>query len=93
MKPSENIKPITYLKTSSAKLVKQVHSQKSPVIITQNGQAKLVIQDVKTYEKTQEMLTLLKILSQGVSDIQAKKKVGHETLMRRLRAKIKKKIT
>lgn len=63
MKYSEAIKPISYLKANAAKVLREVRDSHNPMIITQNGEAKAVIQDIKAYEETQESLAMLKILA------------------------------
>lgn len=65
MKYSEQIKPISYLKSHAADVVRELTEQRRPLIVTQNGEAKLVVQDIQTYEQTQEALALLKILALG----------------------------
>ena len=65
MKYSDQIKPISYLKANAAKVVEGLAETGEPLVITQNGEAKAVIQDVKSYEETQESLALLKILALG----------------------------
>lgn len=65
MKPSEAIKPITYLKNHTSDVVRKVNDTRGTMIITQNGEAKAVLQDISTYEQTQETLALLKLLAQG----------------------------
>ena len=63
MKPSESIKPISYLKAHASEVIKDISDNQKTIIITQNGKAKVVLQDVKMFEKTQETLALLKILA------------------------------
>ena len=65
MRYSVQIKPISYLKANAAEVLQQLTDQRLPMVITQNGEAKAVIQDVATYEQTQETLALLKILALG----------------------------
>src|SRR3546814_10354555 len=65
MKFSNQIKPISYLKANAAKVVEGLAESGEPMVITQNGEAKAVIQDVRSYEQTQETLALLKILALG----------------------------
>ncbi|MEX2542675.1 MAG: type II toxin-antitoxin system Phd/YefM family antitoxin [Trueperaceae bacterium] len=65
MKLSSRIRPISYLKTHAAAIVRTLGEQGEPLIITQNGEAKVVIQDIASYEQTQETMTLLKILALG----------------------------
>lgn len=70
MKLSSQIKPISYLKSHAAEVVRQLASQQEPIIITQNGEAKAVIQDVKSYEQMQETMALLKVLALGNRQIE-----------------------
>jgi len=70
MKLSSQIKPISYLKAHAAEIVRNLGEQGGPMVITQNGEAKVVIQDIESYEQTQETLALLKILALGVRQIE-----------------------
>jgi prevent-host-death family protein len=65
MKLSSQIKPISYLKAHAAEIVRNMREQREPLIITQNGEAKVVIQDIESYEQTLETMALLKILALG----------------------------
>ncbi len=65
MKLSRQIKPISYLKAHTAEIVRNLREQREPLVITQNGEAKVVIQDIESYEQTQETMALLKILALG----------------------------
>ena len=65
MKFSSQIKPISYLKSHTAEIVKDITERRKPLLITQNGEAKLVVMDVKSYEEQEETLALLKILALG----------------------------
>ena len=69
MKYSEAIKPISYLKANTAKILKEISKTHSPLIITQNGEAKAVLQDIKEYEEMKETLALLKILALGEESV------------------------
>lgn len=70
MKLSSQIKPISYLKAHAAEIVRNLGEQGGPLVITQNGEAKVVMQDIKSYEQTQETLALLKILALGARQIE-----------------------
>ena len=70
MKFSSQIKPISYLKSHAAEIVRNLHEQQEPLVITQNGEAKVVIQDIKSYEQTQETMALLKIIVLGNRQIE-----------------------
>ena len=65
MRYSTQIRPISYLKANAAEVLQELTDQRQPMVITQNGVAKAVIQDVASYEQTQETLALLKILALG----------------------------
>jgi len=63
MRYSELIKPISYLKTHASEVIRDVVENQKTMLITHNGEAKVVLQDVKVYERTQESIALLKILA------------------------------
>ncbi len=65
MKLSESIKSISYLKAHASELVREVSKEHKTLIITQNGEAKVVVQDLESYENMKESLALLKILAQS----------------------------
>lgn len=70
MKFSTQIKPISYLKSHTAEIVKTLSATREPLLITQNGEAKLVILDIKSYENWEESLALLKLLALGNREIE-----------------------
>ena len=65
---SEAIKPISYLKTNASKIIRELADNQQTMIITQNGEAKAILQDIKLYEQTQESLALLKILAMSTKN-------------------------
>ena len=69
MNISTDIKPVTYLKAKAADLLKQINETRRPVIITQNGEPRAVLQDPKSYENMRNAIGLLKLISQGEGDI------------------------
>ena len=69
MKLSDQIKPISYLKAHTAEVIRNLSARMEPLVITQNGEAKAVMQDIKSYEQTQETMALLKILALGQRQI------------------------
>lgn len=73
MKLSSHIKPISYLKSHTAEIVKDLTESREPLLITQNGEAKLVVMDVKSYEEQEETLAFLKVLAQGNREIEQNK--------------------
>jgi prevent-host-death family protein len=58
MKYSSSVKPISYLKANAAAVLKDLSEQREPLVITQNGEAKAVLQDIASYEETQATLAL-----------------------------------
>ncbi len=70
MRYSTQIKPISYLKANAAEVLQDLAVNREPLVITQNGEAKAVIQDVASYEETQETLALLKVLALGNQQIE-----------------------
>lgn len=64
-----DIKPVSYLKSRAADLLKQINETHRPVIITQNGEPRAVLQDPKSYENMRNAIGILKLVSQGESDI------------------------
>ena len=83
---STNIKPISYFKANAAEVLKLLTEQREPFLITQNGEARAVIQDIASYESTQETLALLKILALGNREIEEGKVAPVADVVRRLRA-------
>ena len=70
MRLSTQIKPITYLKANAAEVLAQLAEDRQPLVITQNGEARAVLQDVASYEQTQQTLALLKILAVGQRQVE-----------------------
>lgn len=87
MRYSSQVKPISYLKANAAEVLTQLTEQREPLIITQNGEAKAVLQDLASYEETQEALALLKILALGNQDVAAGRVKPVADVVARLRAK------
>ncbi len=69
MKPSESIKPISYLKAHAAEIIRDIVENRKTMVITQHGEAKVVVQDLATYEGTQESLALLKMLASSSQSV------------------------
>lgn len=70
MKLSNQVKSISYLKAHTAEIVRNLRERRGPLVITQNGEAKVVIQDIESYEQTQETMALLKILALGSRQVE-----------------------
>ena len=65
----ENVKAISYIKTNAAQMMKYVNERKTPVIITQNGEAKAVLMDIETYQDTEDAFALMNIIKIAEKDI------------------------
>jgi prevent-host-death family protein len=87
MRYSLQVKPISYLKANAAKVLTELSEQRQPLVITQNGEAKAVLQDVASFEETQETLALLKILAVGNQDLEAGRVKSVADVVARMRAK------
>ena len=88
MKYSTRIKPISYLKANAAEIVRTMVEERSAMVITQNGEAKAVMQDVATYEQTQETMALLKSLALGNREVEEGKVVPASKAIRAMRDKL-----
>tara|TARA_R110001592_G_scaffold200042_3_gene448776 strand:- start:3818 stop:4093 length:276 start_codon:yes stop_codon:yes gene_type:complete len=89
MKLSDQIKPISYLKAHAAEVVRNLSTQMEPLVITQNGEAKVVMQDIKSYEQTQETMALLKMLALGQRQIDEGKVQPVADVVAKLRSRSK----
>ena len=90
MRYSQQIKPISYLKANAAEVMNNLTRSREPLIITQNGEAKAVIQDIASYEETQEKLALLKILALGQKQVEVGQITEVNEVVNRLKNKRKK---
>ena len=84
---SSQVKPISYLKSSTTDILIQLAEHREPIILTENGEAKAVIQDIVSYEETQDALALLKILAIGNQEIEQGKVKPLAEVVARLKAK------
>lgn len=90
MKLSDQVKPISYLKAHASELVRKLGEGNEPLIITQNGEAKVVMQDLHSYEQQQETMALLKILALGNRQIENGEVRDASDVIKSIRAKRKK---
>lgn len=87
MRYSSQIKSISYLKANTAEVLAHLAENRTPMVITQNGEAKAVIQDVVSFEQTQETLALLKILALGQKQVEAGEVIDVNTAIANLKAR------
>lgn len=88
MKPSEQIKPISYVKAHASEIINNLKETHAPVYITQNGEAAAVLQDIESYEKMQESLALMKIISMSEQQVREGKVQSVESAFEELDAYI-----
>ncbi len=88
MKLSRQVKPISYLKAHAAEIVRSMGERREPLVITQNGEAKVVIQDIESYEQSEETMALLKILALGRRQIEEGKTTPAAEVVERLRKRL-----
>jgi len=81
----DGIRSISYVKSHTAEVMKHLEEKNNPMVITQNGEAKAVLMDVKQYQKIIDTVNLLKILSIGQNDIRNKRTYTNEQLDKKIR--------
>ena len=89
MNISTDIKSISYLKSKAADLLKQINETHRPVIITQNGEARAVLQDPESFERLRNAIGLLKILSLAEEEIRNDKAVSNDDVLEIIQEKLK----
>lgn len=85
---SQDIKPISYLKAKTAEVINSVNENQRTIIITQNGEAKAVVQDIKSYENLQNSLNLLKLIVQSENDIENNEVINQDKMFEDLENKL-----
>jgi prevent-host-death family protein len=88
MKLNEDIKAVTYMKTHSAELLRQVRQSRRPVVITQHGEASAVLLDVETYETLREATLMLQLASQAEADARADRTLTTDEVFTRARQRL-----
>ena len=90
MNISSDIRPVTYLKSRAADLLKQINETHRPVIITQNGEPRAVIQDPQSFEDMRNAIGILKLISVGEEDIKNENILEQEAVFKNIEEKMKK---
>ena len=88
MRLSQDIKPISYLKAKTADVINSVNENQRTIIITQNGEAKAVVQDIKSYENLQNSLNMLKLIVQSENDIDNNNIIFQDNMFNELEKKL-----
>ena len=89
MNISKDIKPITYLKSKAADLLKQINETHRPVVITQNGEPRAVLQDLESFQNMRNAIGILKLISQGEEDIKNGKSKPQEDMFAEIESALK----
>ena len=92
MNITDDIKPVTYLKSKAADLLQQINTTQRPVIITQNGEPKAVLQDPKSYENMRNAIGILKLISQGENDVRQGKVKSQDEVFQNIEQSLKAKL-
>ena len=88
MRYTTQVRPISYLKANAAEVLDHLNEVREPMLITQNGEARAVLQDVASYQETQETLALLKLLALGQRDVAAGRVKPVAEVVKRMRERI-----
>ena len=88
MQLSQTIKPISYLKSKTAEIINSVNENRQAIIITQNGEAKAIIQDIKSYENLRNSLSLLKLIVQSEEGIRNNNVISQDEMFENLEKKL-----
>jgi prevent-host-death family protein len=89
MKLSQRVKSISHLKAHAPEVMRSLADSREPVILTVNGEARAVLQDIASYEQTQETMGLLKILALAAKNIEAGRVTPARKAFARLRRRLK----
>lgn len=81
---ANDIRPISYIKSHTAEMIRQVGDNKNPIIVTQNGEAKAVLIDIESYQNLINSINLMKIISIGDRDFKNGKVVLHDDLKKKI---------
>ena len=92
MKILQDIKPVTYLKSRAADLLKQINKTHRPVIITQNGEPRAILQDPESYENMRNAIGILKLISQGEEEIRDGKLKSQQEVFENIENMLKEKL-
>lgn len=91
MRIEHDVKPVTYMKTRAAELLRSVEESRRPVIITQSGEPRGVLMDFESYQELRRATLLLRLLAQGEADVRGGRVVPQDQVFRELRARLARK--
>jgi prevent-host-death family protein len=88
MKLDQNIRSESYLRTNVAEILDKLKETRTPIVITRNGEAAAILQDVESFERTRQALFMLKILALSEAEIKKGNYSKHEDVMKRIETKL-----
>ena len=88
MRIEHDVKPVTYMKTRAAELLRSVGESRRPVVITQSGEPKGVLMDFASYQELRQATLLLRLVAQGEADVREDRTVPQEKVFKSLRARL-----
>jgi prevent-host-death family protein len=78
------IVPVSELRRDASELLNTVTRTSEPIVITQRGYARAVLQDIEAYQQMQRKLEIAELLACGEMEIQEGKGIPAEVVMARL---------
>jgi prevent-host-death family protein len=91
MNIKDDIKPISYVKSHTADIIKQINETHNPIIITQNGEAKGVFIDTESYQKMKNAISIMKLIIQSENDIDNNNLIDQDVVFKKLDKKFENK--
>ena len=88
MRIEHDVKPVTYMKTKAAQLLRSVDESRRPVVITQSGEPKGVLMDIVSYQELRQATLLLRLVAQGEADVHENRTVAQERVFKTLRRRL-----
>jgi len=88
MKLSQDVKPVSYFKNNMAEVIRKLNENQGTMIITQNGEAKVAMMDIKAYEGMQETLAMLEMIAQGKKNMADGKYIPADQVLKDFESRI-----
>jgi prevent-host-death family protein len=90
MKLSRDVKPVSYFKNNMAEVIRNLNKNQGTMIITQNGEARAALMDIKAYEDLQETLAMLEMIAQGNKNLTHERYQPAEQVLKEYEERIEK---
>ena len=82
------IRPISHIKSNAAEMIRQINETHNPIVITQNGVARGVLVDPRSYQEMVDALGILKLIAQSEGSIESADVRSHAEVMTELRQRL-----